>query len=200
MKKIFFLLLIVVCTKWVQAQHQSDFILSYPIGFPMSNLKDYISKTSFRGINMEFNKRVKPYLDAGIEVGWNVFYERVANKPLESGTATISGIQYRYLNAVPIIVGVKYYKENHSMAEPYVGLGLGTLYADQSTDFGLYRISVDAWQFCVRPELGVILRAKNDPNIGVLIGLKYYAAFNTKDLDGQSYLTVNVGIVFSTGR
>jgi outer membrane protein W len=197
MKKIFFLLLIVTCTKWVQAQHQSDFIISYPIGFPMSNLKDYISKTSFRGINMEFNKRVKPYLDVGLEVGWNVFYEKVTG-PYKNGTTTISGVQYRYVNAVPIIAGVKYYKEGKGMAEPYIGLGIGTLYVDQSTDAGLYRFSVDAWQFCARPEIGVILRAKNDPSIGVLLGLKYYAAFNTKDLDGQSYLTFNVGIVFST--
>ena len=171
MKKIFFLLFIVVCTKWAQAQHQSDFIISYPIGFPMSNLKDYISKTSFRGINMEFNRRVKPYLDAGIEIGWNVFYERVDQKVYTQGTESISGVQYRYTNTVPILVGVKYYKEGSSMAEPYIGLGVGTLYADRSTDFGLYRISVDAWQFCARPEIGVILHAKNDPSIGALIGL-----------------------------
>jgi len=200
MKKIFFLLLVVVCTKWVQAQHQSDFILSYPIGFPMGNLKDYTTKTSFRGINMEFVKHVKPYLGVGLELGWNVFYERVDQKVYTDGSQSISGVQYRYTNAVPIILGVKYYKQSSSMAEPYIGLGIGTLYADRSTDFGLYRISIDAWQFCARPEIGVILHAKNDPTIGALIGLKYYAAFNTKDLDGQSYLTINVGFVFSTGR
>lgn len=197
MKKIFFLLLIVVCTKWVQAQ-RSDFIISYPIGFPMSNLKDYTTQTSFRGINFEFNRRIKPYLDAGIETGWNVFYQREEFKVYNDGTQSISGVQYRYTNAVPILAGVKYYKENSSIAEPYIGLGIGTLYVDRSTDFGLYRFSTDAWQFCIRPELGVILHAKHDPSIGALIGVKYYSAFNSNDLDGQSYLTLNVGIVFST--
>jgi hypothetical protein len=195
MKKIFSLLLLaVICMQGLKAQ--SSFTISYPIGFPMGDLSDYIGAVSYRGISLEFNRRIKDNLEVGLETGWNVFYEKQAEKVYTDGTASISGIQFRYTNAVPIIAGVKYIKEmSGKNVSPYAGVGLGTLYVDRSTDFGLYRLSIDAWQFCVRPELGVIIQAQR--GIGFIIGAKYYAAFGTDDLDGQTYLTANVGIVFS---
>jgi hypothetical protein len=195
MKKIFSLLLVaVICSQGLNAQ--SSFTISYPIGFPMGNLSDYIGAVSYRGISMEFNKRVKPNLDVGIESGWNVFYEKQADKVYTDGTSSISGVQFRYTNTVPIILGVKFHKDIKDKGlSPFGGLGLGTLYVDRSTDFGLYRITNDAWQFCIRPELGLMIHAES--GVGFLIGVKYYAAFNTDDLDAQSYLTANIGVVFS---
>ena len=68
MKKLFFLLIVSLCMQGLFAQRHSVFILSYPIAFPMGDLKDYISNTSFRGINLEFGKEVRPNLIAEIEV------------------------------------------------------------------------------------------------------------------------------------
>ncbi len=172
------------------------FVLSYPIAFPMGNTSDYIGATSFRGINMEFLKRVKENMEVGLEVGWNVFYEKQDEQELKQGTASISGIQYRYINAVPILVEGKWYKTSGSgRAMPFAGLGLGVLYVDQSTDFGLYRISSDAWQFCLRPEIGFMFKAQK----GVLpyVGVKYYAGFNADELDGQSFISINIGLMFT---
>lgn len=170
------------------------FVLSYPVAFPMGNMSDYIGATSFRGINMEFLKRVKEGVEVGLETGWNVFYEKQSEKEYKQGTASVSGIQYRYINAVPILAEAKWYKTS-GKAQPFAGLGLGVLYVDQSTDFGLYRLSNDAWQFCLRPEIGFMFKSEK----GVLpyIGVKYYAGFNADELDGQSFISVNIGLMFS---
>lgn len=195
MKKIFSLLLLpVICSQGINAQ--SSFTMSYPIGIPMGDLSDYIGAVSYRGINLEFNRRIKDNLEVGLETGWNVFYEKQAEKVYTDGTASISGVQFRYTNAVPIIAGAKFIKSiSGKPMTPYIGVGLGTLYVDRSTDFGLYRITIDAWQFCIRPELGFIYKAER--GVGFFVGGKYYAAFGTDDLDGQSYLTINIGVVFS---
>ena len=172
------------------------FVLSYPIAFPMGNTSDYIGATSFRGINMEFMKLVKPGFELGLETGWNVFYEKQSEKEYKEGTASVSGIQYRYINAVPILAAGKFYKTTGSgRSLPFVGLGLGTIYVDQSTDLGLYRLSNDAWQFCIRPEIGFMFKAEK----GVLpyIGAKYYWGMNSDQLDGQSFISVNIGLMFS---
>ncbi|HEX6180483.1 MAG TPA: hypothetical protein VFZ47_04510 [Chitinophagaceae bacterium] len=177
----------------VSAQN-GGFVLSYPIALPMGSTTDYISKTSFRGINMEFLKAVRPGLELGLETGWNVFYQKEEEKEYKEGTASVSGIQYRYINAVPILAEAKFYKTS-GRSLPFAGLGLGVLYVDQSTDFGLYRLSNDAWQFCLRPEIGFMFKAEK----GVLpyIGAKYYLGFNGDELDGQSFISINIGLMFS---
>jgi len=197
MKKLFFLLIVSLCMQGLFAQRHSVFILSYPIAFPMGDLKDYISNTSFRGFNLEFGKEVRPNLIAEIETGWNVFYQDQPEDVYTEGTASISGKQFRYTNSVPIIAGAKWVLKSHNNLVPYAGLGLGTMYSDRSTDFGLYRISTDAWQFCVRPELGITFKSRNGPS--AMLGVKYYSSFNSSDLDGQSFLTVNIGVVFPYG-
>jgi len=194
MKKILLILTIVISSQAVLAQ--GNFVISYPISFPMGDLKDYIGATSFRGISLEFNKRVKPTLDVGIEASWHVFYERSDTKAYTNETATITGIQYRYTNAVPLLAQFKYLKEAGSgKAHPYAGLGIGTTYVERATDLGLYRITNNAWQFCLRPELGVQVKAGYGASF--MLGVKYYANFAAKDLEGQSYLSINVGFVFS---
>ena len=75
MKKIFFLLVAAFCMQGAFAQGHGIFIISYPMAFPAGDLSDYISNTSFRGINMEWGKEVKPNVIVEIETGWNVFYQ-----------------------------------------------------------------------------------------------------------------------------
>jgi hypothetical protein len=176
---------------------QSSFIASYPISFPMGDLHTYSAKTSFRGINLEWLHEVKPGMAVGIETGWNVFYEKADKKDYKDGTTTISGTQFRYTNAVPILVETKYFpKASKKTAASYVGVGIGTLYVNRSTDFGLYRIITNDWQFCLRPEAGVVFQMQ--PGVKALLGVKYYAALNSSDLDGQSFISANIGFVFSS--
>ena len=187
-------LLASVCMEGLYAQ--GSFTVAYPISFPMGDLSDYIGQTSFRGITLEFNKRQKKNLDIGIEASWHTFYERQDSKVYTEGTASISGIQYRYTNSIPLLAGVKYYKETNGQLYPYAGLGLGTLYINRSTDFGLYRITNETWQFALRPELGIVMKAGS--GVWGVLGVKYYAGFGNDDLDGQSYFSVNLGLMFST--
>lgn len=177
------------------AQHGS-ITLSYPISFPTGDLGDYIGKTSFRGVSAEFNTKVQPQITVGIESGWNTFYDRADSKEYKSGSATITGVQYRYTNTLPVIGGFKYFiKTAGGNIKPFVGAGAGTMYARRVTDFGLYEIADEAWQLCFRPEAGI--KFKTNAGVQPYIGLKYYASFNGGGLDGQKYLTLNLGVSFS---
>lgn len=197
MKNVFILILFFLCGQSVFSQG-SNFVITYPIGFPMGDLHSYINKTSFRGINMEFDKHQKQDLDIGIESGWNVFYSREDSKVYTDGTTSISGIQYRYTNSVPILATARKYFDKGKASLPYASLGLGTLYVNRATDFGLYRITTEAWQFCIRPEIGIAI--KGHEGVMGTISAKYYWAFNTKDLTGQPFLSLNIGFMFPTGH
>jgi hypothetical protein len=176
--------------------HAQSWTVSYPMSLPLGDLHNYSSNTSFRGINFEFSKRVRSNVEANLETGWNVFYHHEDTKEYKVGTASITGSQYRYTNAVPILAGLKLYPKGITKGvSPFVGLGLGTLYVNRSTDFGLYRITTETWQFCIRPEAGFLFQLQ--PSTYLFAGLKYYLPFSTNDLDGQSYLSLNIGLKFS---
>jgi hypothetical protein len=193
----YFLLSILTLIAGINVFGQNSFIVSYPISFPRGDLLNYTSEPSFRGINFEFVHEVKPNIAVGIETGWNVFYEHAGKMDYKEGTATISGVQFRYTNAVPIVVQTKYVLQSgNKKMSPYFGLGIGTLYVNRSTDFGLFRISTNAWQFLLRPEGGLLFQLQS--GVKALVGVKYYGAVNSSDLDAQSFLSLNVGFVFAS--
>jgi len=193
----YILLSIFMITCGIQIFGQNTFIMSYPISFPMSNLYNYTGKTSFRGTNLEFLHEAKPHLAVGIETSWNVFYEHADKADYKNGTATISGTQFRYTNVVPILAQTKYFpKVSNKTMDSYVGMGVGTLYVNRSTDFGLYRITTNTWQFCLRPEAGLVFHMK--PGVKAFVGVKYYAGLSSSELDGQSFLSANIGFIFSS--
>jgi opacity protein-like surface antigen len=195
MKKILYIFLILsgIATTQVNAQ-QRFFSLQYSIGFGSGDVGDFISSASFRGISMEFREMVTPQIGVGGEVGWNVFYERRAYDSYTSGAQTLTGVQYRYINAVPILAAVDYYFKPEEKINPFVGLGIGTLYNKRNTDMNLYTIETDVWQFALRPEAGVRVMASDNVEF-ILVG-KYFNGFKTSDSDGQSYFTFNIGMVF----
>jgi len=196
MKKIILVLSSFLVIKSATSQ-DVGFILTYPMGFSVGDMDDYISKTSYRGISMEIYKRIKHNLDIGIEASWSLFYDKTGRETTTEGTASINGVQFRYVHTVPLLAQAKFFLKPDAGKRiiPYGGLGVGTMYVDKYTDLGLYRIRSDAWQFCLRPEAGIAIQTKHMP--AVIAGVKYYAGFETADLKGQSYFSVNVGIMFT---
>lgn len=193
MKKIFILFLALVSIQAIYGQKGYS-VVNYSVGFSTGDFNEYVDQISYRGINLEFMWNVKPNLDAGLEVGWNVFYAKEDKKVYTEGTESISGVQYRYTNAVPIIAGARWRKTG-GKTQPYVGAGVGTTSVNRSTDFGLYRIYNNTWQFCVRPEAGLIY--KMSETSGLNAGVKYYMNFENDDMAAQPYFTVNVGFAFA---
>lgn len=193
MKKILLLFAGIICIEMAQAQ-KGYTTATYSIAFPTGGMSDYIDQVSYRGINLEYYHHLKPNLDVGIEAGWNVFYAREDKKTYEHETQSISGVQYRYINAVPLLAAVRWRKPGGNL-QPYLGAGVGTTSVNRSTDFGLYRISNNTWQFCLRPEAGILYKLSQ--GTGATVGVKYYANFENDEQDAQSYFSVNVGFVFN---
>jgi hypothetical protein len=194
MKTAFLIVLTICALGTVRAQE--SVIVSYPIAFPVGNLHSYSTNVSFRGVSVEFLQKVAPHFQSGLEAGWNVFYQAKPSQAYHDGATTITGSQYRYTNVAPILAGTKYYPLSSKIAKPFIGFGIGTLYANRSTDFGIYRIRDDAWQFCMRPELGLEVYAGH--GVSGFLAAKYYWSLNAHDLDGQQFVSINIGLKLST--
>ncbi len=173
--------------------------IHYDIGIPIGKTSDRISKGSFRGVGLDYRKMINPNLAAGFSLGWQVFYER---KDLATYTGTIgnksfelTGVQYNYLNAIPLHGNINYYMGDEGDAmRPFIGLGIGTTYFEQRIEMGLYVSDLNSWQFSVQPEVGLLYELS--PTMSAFLGAKYTQGFNTSDLDGQSYISINIGMAW----
>lgn len=168
--------------------------LQYAIGFGSGDLNDYVSQTSFRGILLEYRAYTSPNVKVGIDGGWNVFYEKKDYSTYSFETISLTGVQYRYSSQVPLFLSADYSLNPESETKPYVGLGIGTIYSHRKTDMGVYSYTEEAWQFALKPEVGIIRELS--VNSALKVAFKYYGSFNGGGLDAQSYMALSFGFVF----
>jgi outer membrane protein len=194
MKKIFFIAVfsVIAISAFPQRSYTS---LQYSMGFGTGNMKDFISKASFRGFTIDYRSMVQTNIGVGVDIGWNVFYQEMPDAIYEYKNITYSGKQWRYANQFPILGAVDYYMETGGNITPYAGLGLGTMYSLHNTDMGTYTFEKDAWHFALRPELGFLINA--GPGLDFTVVSKYYYGFQAGDLPSEGYFTINVGFVFA---
>jgi outer membrane protein len=194
MKKIFFVILLtgIITATQVKAQ-ESLYSIQYSMGFGMGDLKEFNEAASFRGMSFEYRYMMQPSIGVGLETGYNLFYDKMDYATYTKGTESVSGIQYRYTHAVPVLAAFDYYLKPDTQFNPFIGLGIGTLYTFRDLDMGMFTQESDVWQFALRPQVGVLV----DTGMGNLIlGAKYFSGLKANDTEGQQYFTINVGIVF----
>ncbi|WPR77873.1 outer membrane beta-barrel protein [Algoriphagus sp. NG3] len=195
MKKsiIVVVLLVTFIAATTQAQ-TSFFSTNYSVSIPTGNTADFIDQVSGRGIKVEYQRFINRNIALGGELGSYTLYKKEENKVYTEGSASLSGIQYRYQNNYPILLTGTYFANETGMFRPYAGLGIGTIAHDKRIDMGIFSSEKTYWLFALRPELGVLYRPAQ--YIGFKLGAKYYQSFSGKEIDGQSTIGLDLGIVF----
>ena len=92
---------------------------------------------------------------------------------------------------------VHYYFKGGKMIQPFVGLGLGAQYSEQTIYYNIFLTEDKNWGFLIRPEAGFILNVKDE--WGILLGGSYGYSTNKNDALGIKSLgdvNVQIGFVF----
>jgi opacity protein-like surface antigen len=194
MKKI--LLLAILAFAGTSLLAQSNFSITYSIGFPSGDLKDFISKTSFRGIAVDYRYNFAPDKALGFNAGFNTFYEELPTDTYTIDNFSLTGRQYRYSNNIPMLATATYYFVPHDFIKPYATLGIGTMYSRRNTDMNLYTFEQEAWNFTLQPEIGV--KFETAEHIEIVLSGKYLHGFaaGSELKEAQSYFCLNVGVCF----
>lgn len=173
---------------------QNTFAIQYDISFGSNDLGDYIGATSFRGASLDYRHALNANVGVGITTAWNVFYENRDYASYSYDNNTLSGVQYRYQNQIPILVAASYAFQSDKPVVPYVDFGIGTLYTERSTEMGLYYVEENQWHFAIKPEIGITY--KINPGSALKLALRYYNGFEAGDLASQNYFSISTGFVF----
>jgi outer membrane protein W len=179
----------------IYAAGQNKTALTYSIGFPTGETSDYFSSTSWRGFNIDYHYFVKENLAIGFSAGWQIFNDDRGYITETSGTETISGFRYNYLNSFPVLVTGSYYISPSENFSPYVSIGIGLVYNELSQDTGLFRNESTGMPFSLRPEIGMDYEIGY--NIALRAALKYNYVASGDELPSLSYFGLNLGLVWT---
>jgi opacity protein-like surface antigen len=194
MKKYqYILVLAAVCLSFYSKAQVSTFGFNYVIGTPMGNTKDFIDLASYRGASFEYTYVPDDHIGVHFEAGWNNFYQKVEGT-FEHKTLSVTGVQYRYVESVPLLVGINYFILPEAIVKPYVAFGMGLVYTEKRDEIGLYSLSFDSWQFAIKPEIGAAVSLSD--NTLLKLSAKYYQTFETKKLESLPFLGLNIGLAF----
>jgi hypothetical protein len=173
--------------------------LHYDISLPDGNTKNYIDKTSWRGIGFDGRWFVNPDIPAtaGISLGWHVF-NKETSEPIVSDNAALSGYQYRYINSFPLMLTGHYYFGNKDQLWVFVGAGVGTYYIIQRFEVGVFAFEATNWHLGFYPEFGVQIPLRE---ADLFVSTRYNFAFKSgESLSGQSqeykYWGIHVGLAY----
>ena len=161
----------------------------------MGDQSDHIGKTSWRGGSLEWKGVINDKMSAGIETAWNTFYEKLDRDSYTFDNFTLTGKQFRYHNVIPIYGRFDYYGGTDGDKTRLIGgLGVGTMWSEVITDFGLYSFIGENWHFALSPRIGFNYYLNDWRALNV--SLNYDYGFETKEAKAVSYLRLSVGVSF----
>jgi len=172
---------------------QGLYSLDYTMSFGSGKTADYIKNASFRGITFEGRSFVSDNVSIGGLFNWSTFYEKLAGATVEYQTATLTGTQYRYINAFPLLVQAHYYLGTDDL-EPrvYLGGGAGAYKIIQRTNMGVLTVEDNAWHFGFSPEVGMLFPVSLDSYFNV--SFRYHYAIKAKDTIDYSWFGLRIGM------
>jgi len=179
----------------IATQSQSLYSLNYTVGFGLGKTGDYIGSPSFRGLTFDGRGFLSDQFSIGGYFNWQTFFDELANDVYTDGTATLTGTQYRYINAFPILVQAHYYMGTDEY-EPraYVGAGIGTYKMIQRTDIGVWSIEENHWHFGMSPEVGLLYPVGMGSQLN--INLKYHYVLGVDNSLDYSWIGLSVGFAW----
>lgn len=137
---------------------------NYHMSFGLGEQADFIADGSFRGWGIDGRGFITQNISVGGSFSWEVFDQIYRNLPptpvstgLENIEGHVSGVQYRYINTLPIMVNTHYYLGSDGEVRPYIGLSIGTAYTEHKTEIGLTSIVANGWGFAIQPEIGAMI-------------------------------------------
>jgi len=170
-------------------------MVQWNIAKPTSTMIDFIDKTSFSGISIDYRHCYKNNFIIGGRTGWNGFYENVGLTDVENGTAVNYSRLEHKANIAPILFVVDYMFRSNKII-PYAGIGIGTYFISSSVSSNTTGTQyTNSFHFGVSPEVGITIPFIIS-NFGLNVSTRYNFALETSKSSQYSWFDFNIGLSF----
>jgi outer membrane protein W len=193
MKYIFSIIAALLLT--INVYSQGLYTLNYTMGFGVSSTSDYISSPSFRGVTFDGRGFVTDNISVGGLFNWTTFYEELGGATFTEENVTITGTQYRYINAFPLLVQAHYYlSEDEYAPRFYLGVGTGAYKMVRRTNIGVWSHEYNKWQYGISPEIGLLFPVGMDTKFN--LSFRYHYVVKAKETTDYSWFGLSVGFAW----
>lgn len=192
MKKVLFIIAAMLIS-FSALTAQSIWSFQYSFAAPTGETKEFTDDISGRGFIIEGKSFATNTITFGGLIAWNVFTDDIADGEMTIGDAAVFGHQYRYINTMPLMASVSYYPSNGKgkTINPFVSLGVGTIFQEKLMDIGTKSLYLDGWMFGLAPEIGVSIKLPG--GFDLIANYKYMYGFETSNVSQLSYSNLNIG-------
>lgn len=197
MKKLSFIIIAAVVAIVPVAATQAQVGLgsvTWQVSGGLGDTNDFIDEISYLGFGLEGRSYIGSHWTLGLEFDWQVF-DQQSDDPIDIEGGTISGKQYRYINAFPMLVNLHLYAGDIQDFRMYLGVGVGAYYIMKKLQVGLADIEDNDWHFGGGPEFGFLIPW--DQVYFLASARVNYAVRNFSDTeDASMWWTAKVGIAY----
>jgi hypothetical protein len=176
---------------------QSHVRLSYEFAVPRGDTQDFVDRFSSRGAHLDVSLELSYAFHLELSAGLNSF-NGVKQGVLSTTDGDVSGKQFRYLNAIPLMGGFAFHIPLGHGSRFWAGVNGGAAYFDRVVDIGLHEYSLSDWQWGVQPHLGIAF-GLDDGGTALFFDGRWNYFWERHGIPAQEYFSFGVGLLFGGG-
>ncbi len=168
--------------------------VTWDVSGALGDQGDFVDAISYRGFGLEGRSYLSRHFTVGLSFDWQVF-DHQTSELIELEGGTLSGKQYRYINAFPILANLHLYAGDVHDFRIYLGAGVGAMYIMERLQIGLATIEDNDWYFGGAPEMGFLIPFSE--MYFLVEGRVYYAVRSLDDTeDARMWWTAKIGVAY----
>jgi len=176
---------------------QSIWTLSFEPATPMGDMRNFIEKSTLRGLNGSASWFVSEKITVGMSIQWTGFYQKDERATWEFDGGAVTATAWKEFYILPLYANAKYHflDEYESRLLPFVGLNVGVAYIDQTAQVGTYEFREQSWKFAFAPEVGTRIPMGIERSWGFNLMVRYQMAiYNENNVDMLQFLNYSFGV------
>jgi hypothetical protein len=173
---------------------QSHVRVSYEFAVPRGDTQDFVDRFSSRGAHLDVSLELSYAFHLELSAGLNSF-NGVKQGVLSTTDGDVSGKQFRYLNAIPLMGGFAFHIPLGHGSRFWAGVNGGAAYFDRVVDIGLHEYSLSDWQWGVQPHLGIAF-GLGDGGTALFFDGRWNYFWERHGIPAQEYFSFGVGLLF----
>jgi hypothetical protein len=173
---------------------QSHVRLSYEFAVPRNDTQDFVDRFSSRGAHLDVSLELSYAFHLELSAGLNSF-NGVKQGVLSTTDGDVSGKQFRYLNAIPVMGGFAFHIPLGHGSRFWAGVNGGAAYFDRVVDIGLREYSLSDWQWGVQPHIGIAF-GLGDGGTALFFDGRWNYFWERHGIPAQEYFSFGVGLLF----
>ncbi|MES1216752.1 MAG: outer membrane beta-barrel protein [Bacteroidota bacterium] len=195
--------LVIACSAFcVTALHAQQGVtkisVAYSAGFPTGSFKDFISNTSFKGVDVRIMHGINDKISVGFGTGFQDFYQKYPRQVYKlSDGSDVSAVVSNTIEAVPILARFQYNFSPGKRIQPFAGIGAGGDLVLYSQYLGEFADSKNKFAFQAQPEVGIYIPFRPNGIAGVSVSGYYNVIpFKYNDIGNLNSFGFTVSIGF----